>query len=105
MDVDVDRAGQEVQARDVDHLARGGHRLGRADRDDVIALDRDVGAIARRTAHDRAAGEDEIDRAAHSAAHPPSTARSTPLICRARSEARKRVASATSSAVLMRASA
>src|SRR5262249_56318793 len=87
---------------------------GGADRDDYAMLDRDAcreHAVGR---HDAAAVDDEIGLFAHgrtfwshlqSIAHPPSTGRSMPVICRDTSLARNRQALATSASVEMRLSA
>ncbi len=76
----VDRAGQDMHAGDIDGFFCGWHRLGRANGQDFPVLDRDAGVNHGIRRDDLAAGEDEIGADAHSAAHPPSTGRSAPVI-------------------------
>ncbi len=103
MHVHVDGAGEEVEARDVHHLLRlRQRRAGREQRLHQPVPDRHVGAEAAAAVHDGAAAQQQVR---HSAAHPPSTGRSAPVICRAASEARKTQALATSASVLTRRSA
>ena len=60
MDMDVDRAGQDVQAGDIHHLLRRGHRCSGTDGEDYTILDRHVGAKASAAGHYRAAGQHQV---------------------------------------------
>ncbi len=101
----VDRAGENMQARDVDGLARRRHRVGSANAENLAVLDRHGGIDHGVWRDDLAALEDEVGGGAHSAAHPPSTGRSAPVIWRDTSLAKNRHALATSLSVVTRRSA
>src|SRR5471030_2184055 len=108
MHVNVDRAGQDVQAGGVERLFGFRHRLGRADGVNQSILDGDAGAIFRVGRDDGAAVDDKIDRirwghrCAHNIAQPPSTGRSTPVTWRDTSLAKNKQALATSASTVTR---
>ena len=104
VDVGVDRTGEDVLAGRVDRLASGWERVARADRDDRLGGDRD-GCLEGTVGSDDLSARDHDVDAGHRLAHPPSTGRSTPVICRDRSLTRNTTAFATSSPVEMRRSA
>ena len=98
----VDRAGQQVQPVRIQRFLGGGHRLCVADRYDNAVLDRNARGIRGIRGDNRSIVDDKIcDRfhdslTSQSIAQPPSTGRSTPVICRETSLAMKRHALAMS---------
>src|SRR6185369_15434560 len=99
----VDRAGQHVHPGDINGLLRGWHCVKRADRQNFAVLDRNRSVDHGVGRNDLAALEDQVGR--HSAAHPPSTGISAPVIWRETSLAKNRHAFATSLSVVTRRSA
>ena len=107
MNMHVDGAGQDMQARGVERFDGRGHGRVVADGDDKTILDGDAGDEIGVRRHHRAVANDEIGDHGfpHRLAQPPSTGRSTPVIWRAASLARNRQALATSTSVETRLSA
>ena len=105
MHMHVDRAGQQVHARDIECFARGRHGRVAADCDDRAVLDRNTRIDHAVGRDDLSVADDEIgaDHAApHNMAQPPSTGRSMPVIWRDASLARNRQALATSTSLVTR---
>ena len=108
MHMHVDRAGQDMEAGGIERLARGRHRLLRADRENFSVLHGDARRKGRIRRHHHAVANDEIGCGhgiPHSIAQPPSTGRSAPVIWRDTSLAKNRQAFATSVSSVTRLSA